>query len=384
MSRADSDQAHAPFQDAAAHFSEEEWRLLQDWQQELCRNLMKEIHQALISLGPLIAATVSSLRGKERPELLPLDGPPADPRTWTPPCPGNKMADADVLLRIIREDPQCLSHPEDSDWRRRHQGHRAEPEVVLFRIKDEDETYCKEHPASPRTEAISSARDEPEMRKKRKSETFKSNPATASEEMPVGNDKVKMFHVPETEGLYHRQLWPDIPQELEADETSQCNSGFSKTALFHLLQENPQIQRSEGYDDCETNTNHQHFTCQSNIQGQSHYSCVMCDKSFSKKDTLFKHKRIHLGLRPYQCNECEKSFIRNDNLIVHMRTHTGERPYHCNMCEKSFSQKGILSRHQATHAGEKPYQCTECEKSFNRKGNLIAHQKIHIQNRLPS
>ncbi|XP_069507824.1 RB-associated KRAB zinc finger protein-like isoform X2 [Ambystoma mexicanum] len=60
------------FRDAAACFSDEEWNLLRDWQKDLYRNVMKEIHQALISLGPLIATTVSSLRAKEKQELCPV------------------------------------------------------------------------------------------------------------------------------------------------------------------------------------------------------------------------------------------------------------------------------------------------------------------------
>ena len=44
-------QVQISIQDAFAWFSKEEWKLLQEWQKELYRNVMKEIHQALISLG---------------------------------------------------------------------------------------------------------------------------------------------------------------------------------------------------------------------------------------------------------------------------------------------------------------------------------------------
>ncbi|KAJ1190635.1 hypothetical protein NDU88_007373 [Pleurodeles waltl] len=57
------------FCDVVACFSEEEWKLLQCWQKELYRSVMKEIHQALISLGPLIATSVFSLRPKDSDDL---------------------------------------------------------------------------------------------------------------------------------------------------------------------------------------------------------------------------------------------------------------------------------------------------------------------------
>ncbi|XP_069463725.1 zinc finger protein 124-like isoform X7 [Ambystoma mexicanum] len=58
--------APVTFDDIAACFSEEEWKLLHQWQKELYQTLMNEIHQSLISLGPLIAASVFSLKPTEK------------------------------------------------------------------------------------------------------------------------------------------------------------------------------------------------------------------------------------------------------------------------------------------------------------------------------
>ncbi|XP_069502157.1 uncharacterized protein [Ambystoma mexicanum] len=66
--------------DFADFFFEEEWKVLHEWQKELYMNVMKEIHQALSSLGPLIAATVSSLRAREKEELLPAVNPGSERR----------------------------------------------------------------------------------------------------------------------------------------------------------------------------------------------------------------------------------------------------------------------------------------------------------------
>ncbi|KAJ1158901.1 hypothetical protein NDU88_011573 [Pleurodeles waltl] len=44
-------QVSITFRDVAVYFSEEEWDGLQEWQKTLYRNVMKEIHEALLSLG---------------------------------------------------------------------------------------------------------------------------------------------------------------------------------------------------------------------------------------------------------------------------------------------------------------------------------------------
>ncbi|XP_078535242.1 uncharacterized protein LOC144822047 isoform X2 [Lissotriton helveticus] len=54
------------FQDVATCFSDQEWTLLHEWQKGLYDNVMKEIHQALISLGPLISSYIFSLKQKEK------------------------------------------------------------------------------------------------------------------------------------------------------------------------------------------------------------------------------------------------------------------------------------------------------------------------------
>ncbi|XP_069473149.1 uncharacterized protein [Ambystoma mexicanum] len=73
-----SHEMEAPFLDAPACFPEEEWKLLKEWQKDLYRNVMKEIHLALLALGPLIVNTVFSLRTKERRKPpSPADSPEA-------------------------------------------------------------------------------------------------------------------------------------------------------------------------------------------------------------------------------------------------------------------------------------------------------------------
>ena len=42
-----------------------------------------------------------------------------------------------------------------------------------------------------------------------------------------------------------------------------------------------------------------------------------------------------------------------------------KRPYLCTVCDKRFTQKGHLNRHKQLHTGGELYSCTLCEKSFS-------------------
>jgi uncharacterized Zn-finger protein len=70
--------------------------------------------------------------------------------------------------------------------------------------------------------------------------------------------------------------------------------------------------------------------------------CEVCNKVFSTKGHLVRHKRTHIGDKPYQCDVCNKSFSKSGTLIIHKRTHTGDKPYQCDVCNKSFSKSSTL------------------------------------------
>ncbi|XP_069463557.1 uncharacterized protein [Ambystoma mexicanum] len=94
----DSAKVRLTFCDVAARFSEEEWRLLQHWQKEMYKNVMREIHQAFSSLGPLIATSIFSLRPKEKEALWPLDIQELEIKRDINPCSKNVTFEPKVLI----------------------------------------------------------------------------------------------------------------------------------------------------------------------------------------------------------------------------------------------------------------------------------------------
>ncbi|XP_069093014.1 zinc finger protein 583-like isoform X3 [Pleurodeles waltl] len=397
MSRQDRNEV--TFEDASAYFSKEEWTLLHEWQKALYRNVMKEIHQALISLGPLITTTVVSLRAKDKEEFYSLNNKDcARSHHEMTNSPSDTKTDPELLLRIRKKENLHLTKSLSSERKeitngqgavcpteipflgnngclRKEEepvsifidhlgeeigesstdpsaGHEVAASVFSFRIKDEEEACEMEHEDIKRNEGSSCSSDNESMERERKRRYFgKCTEEITSRKVQSRKGKMKVLQSSQNETNCKSHLWTGNKQELGEDQRAQQEGHFNNSAQSISHQRNPAEDTPNNYNTYESHPDYLKLTYRSETQqNRTRYSCTQCMKSFSAKTSVTRHQRTHTGERPFQCTECDKSFIQNGDLIRHQRSHSGERPYHCLDCGKRFSQKGHLRSHQRRHA----------------------------------
>ncbi|XP_063799038.1 zinc finger protein 90-like isoform X2 [Pseudophryne corroboree] len=118
-------------------------------------------------------------------------------------------------------------------------------------------------------------------------------------------------------------------------------------------------------------------TCSRNVhqEGQA-YKCVECAEWFLGMTSLTLHQATHTSERPFSCDQCPKTYRYQSSLYKHKKTHKGKRPFACEDCDKSFSHNVYLLRHQLVHTRKKPFECNLCDKKFYRQTGLDKHHLV--------
>ncbi|XP_069489847.1 zinc finger protein 586-like isoform X2 [Ambystoma mexicanum] len=378
MARQDSHKLPVSFCDVVASFSEEEWKLLHTWQEELYKNVMKEIHQALFSLGCQSNNKKNCLRMEEESAAVLMDcrGAEVDGR--------NTRSSSVISFTIKEEDSACAMDDHHSEQINKICRHEDDPIVkpaISISMPPKEEIQSQVEPVHQEiASGDGSSNKEREMRYR----TARPDKTPKYKGFPV---KVK------GKGTHSRRpLWLGNNPDLEGNKTAQCESGFSNPVYSNVQHD---ISQNEPHGNYNTFEGIVQERCQPHVyyegektfavtqlqrQESTHpiervYNSNEGERSFGWAGSAIEQKTAHVGDKQYQCTECEKSFKHKESLIEHLRTHTGQRPYQCTDCGKSFIRKRTLIAHRRIHTGERPYQCTGCGKSFSLKHNLNTHQK---------
>ena len=116
---------------------------------------------------------------------------------------------------------------------------------------------------------------------------------------------------------------------------------------------------------------------------QKPYQCLVCAKTFGRKDHFKRHEMLHTDRPSFVCDKCGVSFSCKGNLDRHQRTHHDSGAlYQCDKCTLGFLAHAQLMRHkQWCHSVIRSYECDQCHKTFGRKSLLDQHQTVHVNER---
>lgn len=441
MSRTDQVKTPVTFVEVAACFSSEEWKLLHRWQKELYENVMKEIHQALYSLGPVIATSIFSLTPNEKQDLTSIKHQESE-RDEIHCSSTEKIANSDALSKKTKKEKQFLknspnvvqresSHwqstgPEelmgplhqsgyprvntDNDLRMEHDldssvmdhygvqeggnssiAGSGNPDTVLvpFCTKEERDRYFIEHHGPVQKERVisetripfSSIEGEPPLMNYCNTEEDRD---ISFNSRPEVNTRVASLGINEDGETYPMDI-----QNYEQKEIRNSGAGDPATKRKSKVGDSGKYTvktiQSKAPGNIEVNilpkpemeTNSSSHLWSESNQKNEHERSTLQESSL--KDNT--HSSIHKGASSSDKDKHESSLCNAKTSVDEVSPQQTWEPHMFAEFEKHFRQNISVTEHQRTQTEsslqESYFQCTECDKTFSQKGHLICHQRTH-------
>ena len=112
----------------------------------------------------------------------------------------------------------------------------------------------------------------------------------------------------------------------------------------------------------------------------SKYECSNCAMTFESKSTRYKHiRKIHQKKTFYKCDICEKVYSKVESIKRHIIYLHGRLRVKCELCDKTFGEPRIVKSHmERVHDKITRHKCLSCEKGFYDLKDLRIHfQSVH-------
>ena len=115
-----------------------------------------------------------------------------------------------------------------------------------------------------------------------------------------------------------------------------------------------------------------------NTNVHSVYTCFVCLNTFTSRNNMTRHIRIHSGTKPYSCPRCPERFTRKDDVKRHILRHDFNKPFRCALCNMGYTEKTTMKVHfERDHGSNVFFPCSQCSKCYSRENDFQFHKKLH-------
>ncbi|KAK3610138.1 hypothetical protein CHS0354_039918 [Potamilus streckersoni] len=115
-----------------------------------------------------------------------------------------------------------------------------------------------------------------------------------------------------------------------------------------------------------------------NLLIHSTFTCNICCNTFTCRNNMKRHMRLHTGFKPYKCPKCPESFSRKDDVKRHILRHNFDKPYRCNLCGKGYMDRTCIRTHmRREHFSKLLHVCPQCGEGFSDSRSFQQHKKSH-------
>ena len=205
---------------------------------------------------------------------------------------------------------------------------------------------------------------------KRKNSRKPDNVKRIRPSMHVENDD-ETVEVSSDDDMFEKPVPPEshtLPLYSNSSNSGTVTSGsFQKSPIDMVLDEQSETAESTALED---STNAQ-STALKTMPGRAPV-CRQCRTTFGSVNELRSHNySMHLR---YTCDYCFRTFSHKNNLTRHRKMHLGQKPFSCPVCKMTFARKDYLVYHSLRHEKATALKCGICGEG----GDGILHIRKHI------